>query len=83
MGAGVTALFPCSEQCGVSTKLSLSTKPPPGLGAIEFGALFGYDGQVLDQLKCLYGCGVEAPLALEVRACHMGRVAVGCRAVRW
>jgi len=41
VGAGVTALFPCSEQCGVSTKLSLSTKPPPGLGAIEFGALFG------------------------------------------
>jgi len=29
VGAGVTALFPCSEQCGVSTKLSLSTKPPP------------------------------------------------------
>ena len=56
--------------------------PPPVWVPLNLAPCLVHDGQVLDQLKCLYGCGFEAPLALEVRACHMGRVAVGCRAVR-
>ena len=64
MGAGVTALFPCSEQCGVSTKLSLSTNPPAGLGAIEFWRpVWSMMAQRLIS-RDDFACIVEAPLAL-------------------
>ena len=64
VGAGVTALFPCSEQCGVSTKLSLSTKPPPGWVPLNLAPYLVHDGPAPDQPGCLCGCGLEAPLAL-------------------
>jgi len=64
-GAGVTALFPCSEKRGVSTELcSLSTTPPPPVWVLNLAPYLMHDDLAAERSKCLGRFVVETPLAL-------------------
>ena len=74
LGAGVAAMFPCSEQCDVSTRLcSFSTTPPPPpvWVPLNLAPCLMRDDPAARQSKCLGGLRVGGLPALCARACRI------------